>query len=121
MGAEHTTQYTDDVLQNCTPETYMLLINVNLINLILKKQLHLLYLVDECWNKKYIRLILVYLCSLKTKGMLKCPAKTLSAASSNYSEVKKTIYSSYVAVRIHSVDTWHSRVMDSKTCHGEYF
>ena len=25
-GGEHTIQYTDDVLQNCTPETYMLLL-----------------------------------------------------------------------------------------------
>ena len=29
-GGKHTIQYTDDVLQNCTPETYIiLLIDVN--------------------------------------------------------------------------------------------
>ena len=33
LGGEHTTQYTDDVLQNCTIETYsILLINVTPIN-----------------------------------------------------------------------------------------
>ena len=32
-GGEHTTQYIDDVLQNCTAKTYIiLLINVTLIN-----------------------------------------------------------------------------------------
>ena len=32
-GGEHTVQYTDDVLQNYTPETYIiLLINVTTIN-----------------------------------------------------------------------------------------
>ena len=25
-GDEHTIQYTDDVLQNCTPETYIILL-----------------------------------------------------------------------------------------------
>ena len=25
-GGEHTTQYTDDVLQNCTPEIYVILL-----------------------------------------------------------------------------------------------
>ena len=25
-GGEHTIQYTDDVLQNCTPETYTILL-----------------------------------------------------------------------------------------------
>ena len=25
-GGEHTIQYTDDVLQNCTPETYIMLL-----------------------------------------------------------------------------------------------
>ena len=25
-GGEHTIQYTDDVLQNCTPETYIILL-----------------------------------------------------------------------------------------------
>ena len=25
-NGEHTTQYTDDVLQNCTPETYIILL-----------------------------------------------------------------------------------------------
>ena len=30
---EHTIQYTDDVLQNCTPETYIILLaNATLIN-----------------------------------------------------------------------------------------
>ena len=33
-GDEHTIQYTDDVLQNCTPET-----NVTPINSILKKHM----------------------------------------------------------------------------------
>ena len=33
-GGEHTIQYTDDVLQNCTPETYMtVLTNVTPIHL----------------------------------------------------------------------------------------
>lgn len=27
LGGEHTTQYTDDVLQKCTPETYIMLSN----------------------------------------------------------------------------------------------
>ena len=32
-GGEHTIQYTDDVLQNCTPETYIVLLsNVTSIN-----------------------------------------------------------------------------------------
>lgn len=26
-GGEHIIQYTDDMLQNCTPETYILLLN----------------------------------------------------------------------------------------------
>ena len=26
QGGEHTIQYTDDVLQNCTPETYIILL-----------------------------------------------------------------------------------------------
>ena len=40
-GGEHTTQYTDDVLQNCTPETYIILLtNVTPINSIkIKKYL----------------------------------------------------------------------------------
>ena len=25
-GGEHTMQYTDDILQNCTPETYIILL-----------------------------------------------------------------------------------------------
>ena len=38
LGGKHTMQYTHDVSQNCTLETYiLLLINVTLINLILKK------------------------------------------------------------------------------------
>ena len=32
MGGEDTMQYTNDVLQNFTPEHYMLLINVTQIN-----------------------------------------------------------------------------------------
>ena len=37
-GSEHTIQYTDDVLQNHTPETYIILLtNVNTIHLIKKK------------------------------------------------------------------------------------
>ena len=32
-GGEHTIQCTEDVLQNCRPETYILLTNVTLINL----------------------------------------------------------------------------------------
>ena len=32
MGGEDTMQYTNDVLQNFTPENYMLLINVTQIN-----------------------------------------------------------------------------------------
>ena len=36
---EHTIQYTDDVLQNCTPETYIILLtNVTPINSIRKKR-----------------------------------------------------------------------------------
>ena len=36
-GGEHTVQYTDDVLQNCTPETYIILLNnVTTINSIKK-------------------------------------------------------------------------------------
>ena len=32
-GGEHTIQYTDDVWQNCTPETYIILLtNVTPIN-----------------------------------------------------------------------------------------
>ena len=32
-GGEHTIQYTDNVLQNCTPETYIILLtNVTPIN-----------------------------------------------------------------------------------------
>ena len=32
-GGEHTIQYTDDVLENCTPETYIILLtNVTSIN-----------------------------------------------------------------------------------------
>ena len=35
-GGEHTIQYTNDVLQNCTPETYIILLNnstpINSIN-----------------------------------------------------------------------------------------
>ena len=26
LGGEHTMQYTDEVLQNCTPETYVILL-----------------------------------------------------------------------------------------------
>ena len=37
LSGEHTMQYAGDVLQNCTPETYIiLLINVTLINSIKK-------------------------------------------------------------------------------------
>ena len=37
-GGEHTIQYTDDVLQNCTPETYIIaLTNVTPVNLNNKK------------------------------------------------------------------------------------
>lgn len=37
LGGEHTMQCTDDILQNCTLETYvMLLTNVTTKNLILK-------------------------------------------------------------------------------------
>ena len=32
QSGEHTIQYTDHVLQNCTPETYMLSTNFTLIN-----------------------------------------------------------------------------------------
>ena len=42
LGGEHTIQYTDDVLQSCTPETYITLLNnVTPINSIkkLKKEL----------------------------------------------------------------------------------
>ena len=28
-GGEHTIQYTDDVLQNCTPEIYIMLLSNN--------------------------------------------------------------------------------------------
>ena len=36
---EHTIQYTDDVLQDCTPETYVILLtNVTLINSIKLKK-----------------------------------------------------------------------------------
>ena len=36
-GGGHTTQYTDHVSQNCTLETYMILLtNITSINLILK-------------------------------------------------------------------------------------
>ena len=36
-GGEHTVQYTDDVLQNCTHETYIILLNnVTTINSIKK-------------------------------------------------------------------------------------
>ena len=36
---EHTIQYTDDVLQSCTPETYIILLtNVNPINSIKMKK-----------------------------------------------------------------------------------
>ena len=35
LGGEHTMQYRDDILQNCTPETYIILLtNVTPINLI---------------------------------------------------------------------------------------
>ena len=27
LGGEHTIQYTDDILQNCTPEAYIILFN----------------------------------------------------------------------------------------------
>ena len=38
-GGEQTTQYTDDVLQNCTPETYVILLTkVSPINLNKNKQ-----------------------------------------------------------------------------------
>ena len=38
-GGEHTIQCTDDVLQNCTPETYIILLsNVTPINSIKKKK-----------------------------------------------------------------------------------
>ena len=38
-GGEHTTQYTDDVLQSCTPETYtVLLTNVTPVNSIQLKK-----------------------------------------------------------------------------------
>ena len=38
-GGEHTIQYTDDVLQNCTPETYItLLTNVTPVNIIKKSK-----------------------------------------------------------------------------------
>ena len=39
-GGEYTIQYTDDVLQNCTPETYIVLLtNVSPIIQFLKKKL----------------------------------------------------------------------------------
>ena len=31
-GDEHTTQYTDDVLQNCAPETYVILLTSVILN-----------------------------------------------------------------------------------------
>ena len=31
-GGEHTIQYKDDVLQNCVPETYIILANVTPVN-----------------------------------------------------------------------------------------
>ena len=38
LGGEHTMQYTDDVLQNCKLEIYIILLtNVTSINLIFKK------------------------------------------------------------------------------------
>lgn len=52
--------------------------------------------------------------------MLKCSTKTLSAPTSNYSEVKIKIYICNAAVRIYSLDwflafvTLNSLVMDSK-------
>ena len=37
LGGEHIVQYTDDVLQNCTPETYVILsTNVTPINSVKK-------------------------------------------------------------------------------------
>ena len=40
LGREHTIQYTDDVLQNCTPETYIVLLsNVTPVNSIKKKRI----------------------------------------------------------------------------------
>ena len=38
LGGKYSMQYTDDVLQNCTLETYIILLaNVTPINIILKK------------------------------------------------------------------------------------
>ena len=37
-GGEHTVQYTDDVLQNCIPETYIILLtNATRINSVKKR------------------------------------------------------------------------------------
>ena len=49
-GGKHTIQYTDDVLQNCTPETYIIfLTNVTSINSI-KKIYH--YIIGVCPGMK---------------------------------------------------------------------
>ena len=41
LGGEHTIQYTDNVLENCIPETYViLLVNVTPINSVKKKYTH---------------------------------------------------------------------------------
>ena len=38
-GGEHTMQYTDDILQNCTPETYIILLtNVTPMNSVKKNK-----------------------------------------------------------------------------------
>ena len=48
---EHTIQYTDDVLQNCTSETFVILLtNVTPINSISKIQLN----VENYLKRKYI-------------------------------------------------------------------
>ena len=40
LGGEHTVQYTDDVLQNCIPETYIILLtNVTPIKTTKKKKM----------------------------------------------------------------------------------
>ena len=42
MGSEHTVQCTDDVLQNCTPETYRMLLTNNIPLYLVEKEVFVL-------------------------------------------------------------------------------
>ena len=53
MGGEHTMQYSDDVLQNSTLESYIILTNVTPVNKTSKR------IITKCFVEKFLKMDLI--------------------------------------------------------------